>query len=133
VRAAIAGLYECVLSEYIREQVREVLQRPQFSLTIDEIEAKFSHLWERAQIVTPVPFDDPQLLSVVRGDRGDLPVLATGLAMYNDPLLAGLPHKFMVSNNTTHFTPGWKPFGIHFVTGQQFWHLLQQAGKARLP
>ncbi len=132
VRAAIAGLYECVLSEHIKDETRESLQED-FGLEIGEIEAKFAPLWAKARILTPVPFDDPQLLKVVKGDRDDLPVFATGLAAQADPLLGPLPTKFLVSNNSTDFTPGWKPFGLHFVTAQQFWHHLERGAMAKLP
>ena len=132
VRAAIAGLYACVLSEYIKEEVREVLQSD-FGHAIGAIDAKFAPLWAVARMVTPVPFDDPQLAKVVHGDLDDLPILATGLAMYADPLLAQLPRKFIVSNDTGDFTPGQKPFGMHFLTGHQFWQHLQQGTKAKLP
>lgn len=133
VRAAVSGLFECVLSAYIQEEVREVLQRPEFGYTIQEIEAKFAPLWSTARFLEPVPYDDPQLLKVVHGDSDDLPVLATGLATKTDELLGPLPTKFIVSNNTTDFTPGQKPFGLHFVTAVMFWHHLQRGAKARLP
>jgi len=132
VRAAIAGLYECVLSEYIKDETRETLQED-LGLEIGEIEARFAPLWAKARVLTPVPFDDPQLLKVVKGDRADLPVFATGLAAQTDPLLGPLPTKFLVSNNSTDFTPGWKPFGLHFVTAQQFWHQLERGAKAKMP
>jgi predicted nucleic acid-binding protein len=133
VRAAITGLYECVLSLYIQEEVREVLQRPEFGFTMPEIEAKFAPLWTKARVLEPVPYDDPQLLKVVHGDSDDLPVLATGLAAKADELLGPLPTKFLVSNNSTDFTPGQKPFGLHFVTAQMFWHYLERGAKAKLP
>jgi hypothetical protein len=132
VRAAVTSLYECVLSEYIQEETRETLQED-FGLDIGEIEAKFAPLWAKAKFVTPMPFDDPKLLKVVKGDLKDLPVLATGLAVLADEILGPLPTKFMVSNNTTDFTPGWKPFGIEFVTAQQFWHRLERGAKAKTP
>ncbi len=133
VRAAVAGLYECVLSEYIQDETRETLQRPEFGFTIAEIDTRFAALWAKARILEPVPFDDPALLKVVHGDRDDLPVFATGLAANADALLGPLPTKFLVSNNSTDFTPGWKPFGLHFVTAQRFWHLLEQGAGAKLP
>jgi len=133
VRAAVAGLYECVLSQYIQDETPEVLQLPEFGLTIGEIEAKCGPLWAQARFLTPVPYDDPQLLRVVKGDDDDLPVLATGLAAQADELLGPLPTKFVVSNNKKHFTPGWKPFGLRFVTAQMFWRLLERGANAKLP
>lgn len=116
-----------------RKKVREVLQRAEFGFTIQEIEAKFAALWTSARFLVPVPYDDPQLLKVVKGDSDDLPVLATGLAATADPLLGPLPAKFLVSNNTTDFTPGQKPFGLHFVNARMFWHHLERGAKAKLP
>lgn len=133
VRAAIARLYECVLSPYIREEVVEVLQRPEFGFTVGEIEAKFAPLWAAARFIEPVPWDDPRLLKLVHGDEGDLPVLSTGLAMFPDALLGTLPTKILVSNNTTDFTPGQKPFGLHFMTAPMFWQKLQREAHAQLP
>lgn len=133
VRAAIAGLYECVLSSYIRDEVIEVLQRPEFGFTAGEIEAKFAPLWAIARFLDPVPWDDERLLKIVRGDEDDLPVLSTGLAMFPDQLLGPLPTKILVSNNTKHFTPGDRPFGLHFMTPVMFWHKLQREAHAQLP
>lgn len=133
VRAGVLGIYECVLSTYIQEETRETLQEPDFSLAIGEIDAKLAPLWSIARFLPPVPFDDPQLLKVVQGDRDDLPVFATGLAIFADPLIAAGTEKFLVSNNSSDFTPGWKPFGIHFVTARQFWDLLERGKKAKLP
>jgi hypothetical protein len=129
VRAAISGLYECVLSRYIQDEVREVLQRPEFGLTIAEIESKFAPLWTQARFLEPVPYDDPQLLKVVHGDSDDLPVLATGLAAKADELLGPLPVKFLVSNNSTDFTPGQKPFGLLLVTARMFWQYLERGAR----
>jgi len=133
VRAGILGIYEPVLSSYIQGETRETLQADPFGLTIGEIEAKLAPLWSAARIVEPVPFGDPQLLKVVHGDSDDLPVLATGLAMLADPLLGPIARKFMVSNNTTDFTPGWRLWGIYFATAGQFWTLLERGKKAKLP
>lgn len=62
-----------------------------------------------------------------------VPVLATALAAKADELLGPLLTKFIVSNNTNHFRPGQKPFGLHLVTAQMFWHYLQRGAKAKLP
>jgi len=133
VRAGVLGIYECVLSPYIQEETRETLQGPDFGLAIGEIDAKLAPLWSVARFLQPVPFDDPALLRVVQGDRDDLPVFATGLAIYADPFIAVDTEKFLVSNNSTDFTPGLKPFGIQFVTARQFWELLERGKKAKFP
>lgn len=132
VRAAVSGLYECVLSDHIQEELREHLQAD-LGLGIAEIEATFAPLWAKARFVTPVPHDDPELVRVVKGDRDDVPVLASALAVLADESLGPLPTKFIVSNNTKHFTPGWKPFGIEFITAQEFWHRLERVGKVKVP
>lgn len=60
-------------------------------------------------------------------------MFATGLAIFADPLIAVDTEKFLVSNNSTDFTSGWKPFGIRFVTARQFWELLERSKKPTSP
>lgn len=133
VRAAIAELYECVLSEYIRLETREVLSRPEIDIAVAETDRRFQDLWVGSWILDPVPASDPRLLRVVKGDVKDLPVLATGLAIFAVPELAALPRKFLVSNNTTDFTPGQILYGLEFITGQAFWRRLEQGAGAKMP
>lgn len=133
VRAAIAGLYHCVLSEYIRTETREVLGRPAFAVPPKETDRRFEDLWVCSWILEPVPATDPRLLRAVQGDVKDLPVLATGLATFAVATLAPLPRKFLVSNNEGDFTPGQIVHGLEFITGPQFWRRLQQGARAKIP
>ncbi len=129
VRAAVGELFECVLSEYIRDETREVLQRPQAGgHSLAAIEAKLAPLWTVARFVDPVPDDDASLAAVVGDDEQDVPVFATALAAYQIPELAVRPTKMIVSNNVHHFKPGQKPHGIEFQDAVGFWHRFASAG-----
>ncbi|MDQ2912589.1 MAG: PIN domain-containing protein [Chloroflexota bacterium] len=127
VRAAISELFDCVLSDHIRNEVRDVLQRPAAgSHSPAAIEAKFAALWTISRFVQPVPDDDGALAAIVGNDEQDAPVFATALAAYSIPDLAARPRKFIVSNNTHHFLPGQKPHGIEFQDAVGFWRQFQR-------
>jgi predicted nucleic acid-binding protein len=131
IRAAVSELFDCVLSDYIREEAREVLQRPEAGgHSLAAIEAKLAPLWTVSRFVEPLQDDDASLASIVGDDVDDAPVFATALAAYQIPELAARPTKMIVSNNIHHFKPGQKPHGIEFQDAIGFWRRFAGAGGA---
>lgn len=131
VRAAVSELFDCVLSDHIRDEARDVLQRPEAGgHSLAAIEAKLAPLWTVARFVDPVGDDDASLAAIVGNDEQDAPVFGTALAAFLIPDLAARPRKFIVSNNTHHFVPGQKPHGIELQDAAGFWAKFRDAGGA---
>lgn len=124
VAAAIAGLYDSVLSLPIREETTEVLGRPAAgSLEPGDVDEVLSEFWETSRWVQPAP-DDPSYEPVVH-DPQDVMVLRTAVGALMIPELAIRPRKFIISDNTRHFRPGVTWAGFRFVTANIFWRELR--------
>lgn len=129
VRAAVSELFDCVLSEFIQNETREVLQRPEVGgHSLAAIEAKLAPLWTVARFIEPLADDSNEVAAIVGNDEQDAPVFGTALAAYTVPELAARPTKMIVSNNTHHFKPGQKPHGIEFQDAVGFWRRFANAG-----
>jgi predicted nucleic acid-binding protein len=121
VEAAISGLYDCVLSESIREESLTVLARMGFS---DEIaNAMYESLWQCVHWVD-LAADSPELLKVVH-DPNDVHVLRCALGVFETvPDLAERSRKFLISENTQDFKPERNYYGWQFTTAHLFWQRL---------
>jgi hypothetical protein len=128
IEAAAGGLYDCVLSDYIKEEVIAKLGAPRFgSMSREAVEATFEPMWEQA-IWLPLADDDPTYRSVVQ-DPKDVPILRTAMAVYFVPDLATRPRRFIISNNTTHFPDGEIWQGFEFITAHRFQQELVRFGR----
>jgi hypothetical protein len=128
IEAAAGGLYDCVLSDYIKEEVVAKLALPRLgSMTREAVEATFEPAWERA-IWLPLADDDPAYHSAVP-DPKDVPILRTAMAAYFVPDLASRARRFVVSNNTNHFPDGQIWQGFEFITAHRFQRELVRLGR----
>jgi predicted nucleic acid-binding protein len=119
VEAAIAGVFDCVLSEVIREECRATLSRRDLgSHDPDETDQRFRPLWDRA-IWVELSEDSADLHAAV-SDPGDVPILRTAMAVFSVRDMGTRAHKFLVTNDTRAFKPGRDWYGFEFLTAHEF-------------
>lgn len=130
VEAAQIGLFDPVVSETILSETREVLCED-FGRPADQVDAYLTTI-RSTSLVVPLSTDSPDLVKIVRGDAGDVHVIRTALGVIEHKRELAQRRIFLVSDNTKHFRPGQKVYGITFVTAHQFWRMLSEgdAGEA---
>lgn len=135
----LAGVaYNGFTSPAILEELEEVLTRPRFGATQDAVRLWLDEFVRVSRQVFPesIPAADAR---VVHGDVDDLPILGTAYAVdaaateYAEVLAAAQGQRYLVSQNTRHFTPGWNVFGWNFLEVETFQRLLLARGAAAAP
>lgn len=125
VELALAGVYICVISDYIQTEVTETLI--EYGLRRDEVDALFGVVWHTAQMVALA--DDSEALRKAIVDEDDRPILRTAFGVYAVPELAPLPRKYLVSENVQHFPPGRNLYGFECIRPGGFLAELRRAAR----
>jgi len=88
LRLIIAGKIEVIVDERILQEYREVLKRPKFPFSAEEIEDFLSIFEKNVQHIIPIPYGEDL------PDPGDIPFLEIGISGKAD---------FLITGNIRHF------------------------------
>lgn len=133
----LAGIvFDSFTSPAILEEVEDVLIRPRFGASRPRVQQWLDAFVRASRQVFPqlVPGANAR---AVRGDLDDLPILQTAYAVlvasadYADVVERAKTDGgcYLVSENTTDFTPGWNVHGFRFVRAEEFLRILLRRGR----
>lgn len=125
LEAAVGGLYLPVVSDHLRDEVAEVLQRPKFGFSIAEAEAVLDPFWKVSRFVEPATYDEAYLRFV--HDPNDVFLIQTAAATFNHSDLSDRKHQFIVSGDAKAFPSGRNWASFKCCSARELWDLLETA------
>jgi predicted nucleic acid-binding protein len=124
LEAAVSGLYICVLSKELREEITEVLGRPKLGgLSRADVDRLLGDLWEQARFVDMAP-DDERYRRFVR-DEKDVPLIRTAAGTFFHTDLSQHQTKFIASADGKAFRQGTNWNGFKCCSASDLWGRLR--------
>lgn len=125
LEAAVGGLYLPVVSNHLRDEVVDVLQRPKFRYTLAEAQAALEPFWSVSRFVDLAVYD-PAYERFVR-DPKDVFVIQTAAATFSHSDLNGRTHHFIVSGDSHALPQGRNWASFRCCSASELWMTLERA------